>query len=127
MGVLALSSGESELAAVVRAATEGLRITINSVVFEVTGPQTCTFEGPDLQQHHQNSTRRPPREGRKKECGGTVKNSEILSGPAEGGPAGGRSRRRAVFGSSPEGGRSGGRRGKNVEHAQKNVEHAQKF
>ena len=30
MGVLALSSGESELAAVVRAATEGLRITINS-------------------------------------------------------------------------------------------------
>ena len=29
-GVLALSSGESELAAVVRAATEGLGITVNS-------------------------------------------------------------------------------------------------
>ena len=27
--------------------------------------QTCTFEGPGFQKHHQNSTRRPPREGRK--------------------------------------------------------------
>ena len=27
--------------------------------------QTCTFEGPGLDKHHQNSTRRPPREGRK--------------------------------------------------------------
>ena len=35
--------------------------------------QTCTFQGPGLQKHHQNSTR-----GRKK--------SEILGGPAEGGP-----------------------------------------
>ena len=33
--------------------------------------QTCTFERPDLQKHHQNSTRRPPRERRKNEnCGG---------------------------------------------------------
>ena len=27
--------------------------------------QTCTFEGPGLQNHHQNSTRRPPRDGHK--------------------------------------------------------------
>ena len=29
--------------------------------------QTCTFEGPGLQKNHQNSTKGPPREGRKKE------------------------------------------------------------
>ena len=39
-----------------------------------------------LQKHHQNSTRRPLREGRKKEtCGGRGKKREILGGPAEGG------------------------------------------
>ena len=37
--------------------------------------------------HHQNSTRRPPREGRKNQnCGGRVeKKREMLGGPAEGG------------------------------------------
>ena len=32
--------------------------------------QTCTFERPGLQKHHQNSTRRPPRGRRKKEISG---------------------------------------------------------
>ena len=51
--------------------------------------QTCTFEGPGLQKHHQNSTKAPTREGEKNEnCGGRgKKENEILGGPAEGGPA----------------------------------------
>ena len=54
----------------------------------------CTFEGPGLQSHHQNSTRRSPRKRRKNEnCGGRgEKKSEILGGPAEGGV-----RRRGVW------------------------------
>ena len=49
--------------------------------------QTRTFEGPDLQKHHQNSTRRPPRERRKSENGGGrgKKKREIL-GPHSSGP-----------------------------------------
>ena len=36
--------------------------------------QTCTFEGPGLQKHHQNSTKRPPkREKRNDNCGGRGK------------------------------------------------------
>ena len=36
--------------------------------------QTCTFEGPGLQKHHQNSTRRhPEREGKNEFCGGRGK------------------------------------------------------
>ena len=51
--------------------------------------QTCRFEGPGLQKHHQNSTKKTKREGEKNEnCGGRgKKKSEILGGPAEGGPA----------------------------------------
>ena len=64
--------------------------------------QTCTFEGPGLQKHHQNSTKRTKREGEKNEnCGGRKgKKREILGGPAEGGPAeggsGGGVRRRGL-------------------------------
>ena len=35
------------------------------MVFLKAGTQTCTFEGPGLQKHHQNSTRRPPERERK--------------------------------------------------------------
>ena len=50
--------------------------------------QTWKIEGPGLQKHHHNSTRRPPREGIKKEkCGGRgQKKSDIFGGPAESGP-----------------------------------------
>ena len=50
--------------------------------------QTCTFQGPGLQKHHQNSTRiHPEREEKNEFCGGRgKKKSEILGGPAEGGP-----------------------------------------
>ena len=50
--------------------------------------QTCTFEGPGLQKHHQNSTRRhPEREEKNEFCGGRgKKKSKILGGPGEGGP-----------------------------------------
>ena len=55
--------------------------------------QTCTFEGPGLQKHHQNSTRRhPEREEKNKFCGGRGKkraNFWAVQGkgcPAEGGP-----------------------------------------
>ena len=44
--------------------------------------QTCTFEGPGLQKHHQNSTRRPPeREQERKWERDKEKKSEIL-GPS---------------------------------------------
>ena len=48
--------------------------------------QTCTFQGPHLQKHHQNSNERSSERGRKNEnCGGRgEKKSEILGGPAEG-------------------------------------------
>ena len=57
--------------------------------------QTCTFEGPGLQKHNQNSTKRhPEREEKNEFCGGRgKKKSEILGGPGEG-----RSRGRAVQG-----------------------------
>ena len=49
---------------------------------------TCTFEGPGLHKHHQNSTRRHPKKDKKSEHGAAEgkKKSEILGGPAEGGP-----------------------------------------
>ena len=49
---------------------------------------TCTFQGPDLRKHHQNSTKRPLRERRKKEhCGGRgEKKREILGPPPFGAP-----------------------------------------
>ena len=54
--------------------------------------QTCTFEGPGLQKHHQNSTRRHPERDKKSKNGaGEGKNSEILGGPAEGRSSGRRS------------------------------------
>ena len=74
--------------------------------------QTCTFEGPGLQKHHQNSTRRPPEREEKNEfCGGRgKKKSEILGGPGEGRSGEGRSRGRAVQGKGGPGeGRSRGR------------------
>ena len=41
------------------------------VSHDIPRAQTCTFEGPGLQKHHQNSTKGPPREGEKNEnCGG---------------------------------------------------------
>ena len=48
--------------------------------------QTCTFELPGLQKHHQNSTRRPPERREKKEFSGGrgKKKSEIFGGPGEG-------------------------------------------
>ena len=60
--------------------------------------QTCTFEGPGLQKHHQNSTRRhPEREEKNEFCGGRgKKKSEILGGPGERRSREGRSRGRAV-------------------------------
>ena len=50
---------------------------------------TAHFRAPELQKHHQNSTRRPPeRERRMKIVAGRgKKKSEILGGPAEGCPA----------------------------------------
>ena len=55
--------------------------------------QTCTLEHPGLQKHHQNSTRRPPRERRKNGItGGREKKRakfwavQRKGGPAEGGP-----------------------------------------
>ena len=55
-------------------------------VFEAPG-QTCTFKGPGLQKHHQNSTKGPTREREKNEnCGGRGKKRNF-GGPAEGGPA----------------------------------------
>ena len=63
------------------------------------GAQTCTFEGPRIQKHHQNSTRRPPEREREKErkwVREREKKSEILGGPAEGGPAKWRSRGKVV-------------------------------
>ena len=55
--------------------------------------QTCTLERPGLQKHHQNSTRRPPRERRKNEISGgrEQKKREILGGPGEGRSGGGES------------------------------------
>ena len=51
--------------------------------------QTCTFERPGLQKHHQNSTRRPPERDKKSEMvAGERKKSEILGYPGEG-PSGG--------------------------------------
>ena len=50
--------------------------------------QTCTFKGSGLQKHHQNSTRRHPERHKKSEMvAGEGKKSEILGGPAEGGPS----------------------------------------
>ena len=55
--------------------------------------QTCTFEGPGLQKHHQNSTKGPTREGEKIEnCGGRVEKSAKFwvssgRGGADWGPA----------------------------------------
>ena len=50
--------------------------------------QTCTFEGPGLQKHHQNSTRRPPEREEKNEfCGGRgTKKREIFGPPPFGAP-----------------------------------------
>ena len=55
--------------------------------------QTCTFEGPGLQKHHQNSTRRHPEKEEKNEfCGGRGKKKERnvgrsgKGGPGKGGP-----------------------------------------
>ena len=44
--------------------------------------QTCTFEGPGLQKHHQNSTRRPPRERRKNEISGGREKKARNFGPS---------------------------------------------
>ena len=66
--------------------------------------QTCTFQGPGLQKHQQNSTKGPQERERRKKfvAGGGKKKSEILGGaegcPVEGCP---------VEGGSPEGGSSG--------------------
>ena len=51
--------------------------------------QTCTFQCPGFQKHHQNSTRRHPERQKKNEKGleREKKKSEILGGPAEGGLA----------------------------------------
>ena len=51
----------------------------------------CTFERPRRFKHHQNSTRRTPRERRKNEISGgrEKKKSEILGGPGEGRSGGG--------------------------------------
>ena len=55
--------------------------------------QTCTFEGPGVQKHHQNSTRRhPEREEKNEFCGGRGKKKERNFG----GPWEGRSRGRGV-------------------------------
>ena len=70
-------------------------------------PQTCTFEGPGLQKHHQNSTKRTKREGEKNKhfCGRGKKRAKFWAvrrrrvlrrgscggGPGGGGPAEGRS------------------------------------
>ena len=73
--------------------------------------QTCTFEGPGLQKHHQNSTKKTKREGEKNEnCGGRgKKKSKILGGPAEGGPAeGGPAEGGPAEGGPAEGGSEGG-------------------
>ena len=73
------------------------------VVFEAPGrsnvhvwsprAQTCTFEGPGLQKHHQYSTRRPPEREKKNEfCGGRGKKRAKFwavqgkGGPGKGGP-----------------------------------------
>ena len=49
--------------------------------------QTCTFEGPGLQKHHQNSTRRHPETNKKSENGsGRGKKREILGPPPFGAP-----------------------------------------
>ena len=49
--------------------------------------QTCTFQGPGLQINHQNSTKRPPRERRKKEnCGGNEKKARNCGLPTLRGP-----------------------------------------
>ena len=47
--------------------------------------QTCTFEGPGLQSHHQNSTKRPPREEERMKtvAGEGKKKREIWGGPVE--------------------------------------------
>ena len=56
-------------------------------------PQKCTFEGPGLQKHHQNSTRRhPEREEKNEFCGGRGQKRAKLwavqgkGGPGKGGP-----------------------------------------
>ena len=49
--------------------------------------QTCTFERPGLQKHHQNSTRKPTERRKKEISGGREKKSEILGGPGKGLPA----------------------------------------
>ena len=49
--------------------------------------QTCRFQGPCASKHHQNSTRRHPREGRMKEnCGGRRKKKHEILGPYPSGP-----------------------------------------
>ena len=49
--------------------------------------QTCTFEGPGLQKHHQNSTgRHPEREEKNEFCGGRGKKSAKLWAPHTSGP-----------------------------------------
>ena len=64
----------------------------------------CTFEGPGLQRHHQNSTRGPLRERRKKEISGgrERKKAKYWAVQGKGGPA--------------EGSRGPGERPKNLEH-----------
>ena len=52
--------------------------------------QTCTFQGPGLQKHHQNSTKGPPREGEKNEnCGGRGKKERNFGMSSGGGSSGG--------------------------------------
>ena len=60
--------------------------------FHTTSPraQTCTFEGPGLQKHHQNSTRRPPEREKERKWGRErEKKSDFFGGPAERGSGGG--------------------------------------
>ena len=61
--------------------------------------QTCTFEGPGLQKHHQNSTRRPPREGRKE---GNFRWERVKKERNFGRSKGRAFRRRGVRGREPE-------------------------
>ena len=70
---------------------EGWALKPAGVSHDSPRAQTCTLEGPGLQKHHQNSTRRPPEREREKKSengdGRGKKQREILGGLAEGGPA----------------------------------------
>ena len=61
--------------------------------------RVCTFEGPSLEKHHQNSKKGPTREGTKNEnCGGRGKKSENLGVQRRGGPVEGLGFRAKIFG-----------------------------